>query len=105
MTRASLSFVLHGAIAIASSAWIAIGLLLWSIYVHNPGMIGPPFGNRIFVLLIPLPWSALIGFTLSAYTLQRRRQPEAAWAITVISLIAAILYGILLVVLLIPREL
>lgn len=105
MTKLNLSYSLYGAIVIASSAWILIGLLLTLIYIYNTGMICPPYGNRIFLILIPLPWVALVGFSWLAYTLQNRGQTDAAWATTFFSLTLWLLYVVLLLIFLMPREL
>lgn len=105
MTKLNLSYSLYGAIVIASLAWILIGLLLMQIYIYNTGMVGPPYGNRIFLILIPLPWVALVGLSWLAYTLQNRGKTDAAWATTFFSLMLLLLYVVFLFILLMPREL
>jgi hypothetical protein len=104
MPKTNLNYLLYGAIAIVSVLWILIGLLLMLIYMHNTDIVGPPFGYRILLILIPLPWAALIGFAWLAYARLSAGQSDAAWSATFFSLTLWVLEVVTLVILLIPRN-
>jgi len=87
MVKINLTYFLYGAIVFTDLAWASIGALLLTEFLYMPDIaMGPLYVHRILLVLLPLPWAALIGFSWFSHALQRRGQSEAAWSINFLSL-------------------
>jgi hypothetical protein len=91
MLKIKLTYFLYGAIVITSFALVTIGLLILSVFQYMPNIAivrhyGPFYDHLILLVLLPMPWAALIGFSWLSHTLRRRGQSEGAWSIIFLSL-------------------
>ncbi len=96
---------MYGLTLVAGLAWLSVGIVVALLCANNVTMLGPPHGRRIFLVLVPLPWFALVAFSCLSYEFLAQGRIGAALWLAAGSLVLCGCYGLGFLALVIPAEL